>query len=405
MVTALFCLFLISDLVAGPRWSVEAHSLTIPHCTLESLDSTGKLGVREEDGRREAARVVEIRRTDAALPALLTRNFACLTNGDRIALNTEAPAVLDGTRLRIWPAKSLAPKDSKGTSLYVPNVVMLFWSIPDGVEDAERFMALVENEPRKRDIVYLQNGDRLEGVLSTLSGKDACVVVVDERKVHTPWSKLAGIAWSTERQSRLRTKKSYWRAVLADGSRVNLLETAFDAKTRRWTGVTQFGAALDLPEASVLALDRRQADAIDLADLTPTRYEQRPYLGVVWPLVKNASVSESPLRIGGNTYEGGIGLHAPCRVEYKLDGQYQRFLATVGIHDGARRGRAVVAIELDGKRTELNEGKELTSQTMPIPVRLDVAGVRTLTLIVEPGSFGDVQAHVDFAKARLLKKE
>jgi hypothetical protein len=38
-------------------------------------------------------------------------------------------------------------------------------------------------------------------------------------------------------------------------------------------------------------------------------------------------------------------------------------------------------------------------------VRVDLVGVRTLTLIVEPGAFGDVQAHVDFANARLIKKE
>jgi hypothetical protein len=64
-----------------------------------------------------------------------------------------------------------------------------------------------------------------------------------------------------------------------------------------------------------------------------------------------------------------------------------------------------VTIEVDGKRIDVNEGKELTTQTPPMPIHLDVTRARTLTLIVETGSFGDVQAHVDFAKARLIQKD
>jgi hypothetical protein len=405
MLTAVLCLLFAGGPLSTPRWTVETTTHTIGHSTLGALDAKGTLHVRVDAEQLALPRVVELRRTDVTLPALLTRNCVCLTNGDRIPLDPDAPAVLEGSRLRVWPGKSLPALNAEGVSLYVPTVVMAFWAIPDGVENAERYLAEIEAEPRKRDVVFLQNGDRLEGTVTKLTGKDGCIVTVGARHIHTPWAKLAGIAWSTERQSRLRTKKTYWRATLDGGARINFLDATFDEKTRRWTGVTQFGATLDLPEAGVIALDRRQAAAIDLADLTPTRYEQRPYLDVAWPLVKNASVSGSPIRIRENTYEHGVGVHAPCRVEYKLDGQYQRFLVTVGIHDAARRGRAKVAIELDGKRINVNEGKELTNQTPPIPVHLDVTRARTLALIVEPGSFGDVQAHVDFAKARLIKKD
>ena len=40
----------------------------------------------------------------------------------------------------------------------------------------------------------------------------------------------------------------------------------------------------------------------------------------------------------------------------------------------APRGRARVAIDLDGKRFELHDGKELTSHDAPITVRLDMRG-------------------------------
>ena len=58
--------------------------------------------------------------------------------------------------------------------------------------------------------------------------------------------------------------------------------------------------------------------------------------------------------------------HAACRVAYKLDGQYQRFDALVGLDEvAARLGRAKVALELDGKRIVLHDGKELTVKDAP----------------------------------------
>jgi hypothetical protein len=83
---------------------------------------------------------------------------------------------------------------------------------------------------------------------------------------------------------------------------------------------------------------------------------------------------------------------------------YRRFEALVGFDEPrSRRGRARLAVELDGKKVELNEGKELTSHDPPLQVRLDVAGVREMTLVMDVGSFGDVQAHVNWANARLVK--
>src|SRR5205814_6944374 len=67
----------------------------------------------------------------------------------------------------------------------LPNVVLLFWSLPDGVENAERFFADLQEEPRKRDIVYLKNGDRIEGTLTALDAKAGCTLTAGARKVQT----------------------------------------------------------------------------------------------------------------------------------------------------------------------------------------------------------------------------
>ncbi|MBI3821353.1 MAG: NPCBM/NEW2 domain-containing protein [Planctomycetes bacterium] len=386
-----------------PRFTIEAVDRTRTGCELVALDEAGKLSFEEAGARRAVERLVELRQDGRKLPALLTQNFISLTNGDRLPLDADAAAVLADTRLRVWTAAALMG-EAKEVSLFAPHVVLLFWTLPEGVDDAGKFFAQLQEEPRKRDVVYLKNGDRIEGSVTALDGKVGCIVATDSRNVQTPWSKLAGIAWNTDRQARLRTKKSYMRAVLEGGAHVNFLELQFQQKSRRWVGKTQFGPTWELPESALLAFDVRQASAVDLSDLVPARYEHRPFLGAAWPLVKDAAASGTSLRLAGNTFEKGLGTHAACQVAYKLDGQYQRLDALVGIDEAALKGRARIAIDLDGKRLDLNDGKEITHQTAPLIVRLDVKGVRTMTLIVDAGSFGDVQAHVNWAKARLIKK-
>lgn len=372
-------------------------------CELHSLDENGISGA---DGNAlfKYERFLELRREGRPLPPILTRDFLLLTTGDRIALDPGASAILDGNRLTVWPVKSSLPDaNAAGLNVYVPYLVAAFWSLPEGTDDAELFAARLQVESRKRDVVYLKNGDRIEGSLIALSAKTGSVMNNAGKRVETPWSKISGIAWNTERSVRPRAKKAYARAVLSGGDRISFPELRFDAKTRRFAGKTIIGAALEFPEENLLAIDMHQDLATDLAEMTPAKYEHRPYLGAAWPLARDSAATGHAQRLAGSTYEKGLGMHAPCRASYKIDGKFERFDALVGIDEAARRGRARVALELDGKRIELNDGKELTAKDAPLVVRQDIRGVRELTLIVELGAFGDVQAHVNWAKARLIK--
>ncbi len=390
-------LFLAASVHAGdkdaPRFTIETAGATRSGGTLVALD--------------KLPRLLELTREGRKLPPLLIANFVLTTTGDRIPLDPDASATLQENRLLVWPAAACLPgARAKGLSLYVPNLVAVFWSVPEGVDDADLFFAEREKESRKRDAAYLKNGDRIEGTLFALGPKIGCVMIVAGKRIETPWSQLAGLAWSTERSVRPRAKKPYARAILEGGARVSFQELRFDEKSRRFLGKTLFGAELDWPEENLLALDLRQAGVVELSELTPSRYEHRPFLGASWPLVMDAAATGQPLRLGGNTYEKGLGTHAACRVSYPLDGKFERFDALVGLDEvAARLGRAKVALELDGKRILPNEGKELTAKDAPLVVRQDVRKVRELTLIVEVGAFGDVQANVNWAKGRLIKAE
>lgn len=109
-----------------------------------------------------------------------------------------------------------------------------------------------------------------------------------------------------------------------------------------------------------------------------------------------------PLRIGTHAYERGIGTHALSRLTYRLDGAYRSFAADVGIDAATgKRGSAVFTVEVDGVAKFTSPLVQGGAPALPIEV--DVSGARTLTLVVTPGSDGDIGDWADWAQARLIR--
>src|SRR5258708_861471 len=117
-----------------PRFTIETAELSRSGCAMMALDDAGAAEVEIGQARVKLPRFVEIRQEGRKLPALLTDNFVSLTNGDRLPLDPEASATLQASRLHVWPAKSLGFVQAKALDLFAPNVVLLFWSLPEGVD-------------------------------------------------------------------------------------------------------------------------------------------------------------------------------------------------------------------------------------------------------------------------------
>ncbi len=104
------------------------------------------------------------------------------------------------------------------------------------------------------------------------------------------------------------------------------------------------------------------------------------------PLI-NRSVGGGPLRIGGRTFQHGLGTHPPSRVALVLAGQTRRFTASVGIDDAVGnddaatdRGSAEFQVLGDGKvlwKSGLMRGGDPAK-----PLDVELAGVDRLELIV-----------------------
>jgi hypothetical protein len=169
------------------------------------------------------------------------------------------------------------------------------------------------------------------------------------------------------------------------------------------SGKTLFGEQIEVAVDQVAALDVRQGAAVYLSDLEPRRYQHTPFLGVAWPYTKDGSVAGRELGWGG-TFDKGLGMHAESRITYELGGHYRRFEAVVGLDEyTGRRGRVRLQVLVDGQAQDIGWSGELSARDQPLRLRIDVRGGRELTLAVLCGRFGDVQAHVNWADARLIR--
>lgn len=160
--------------------------------------------------------------------------------------------------------------------------------------------------------------------------------------------------------------------------------------------------SLDIPLKSVAAIRFASTRIVPLAELKPSRIEQHGFFDEKISYRLNRSAGGKRMTLGGTTYDSGLGLHSFCELTYNIEGQYAKFVSTVGIDDAVRpAGDAALAILGDGKPlAELR----VTGKDKPQAVKLDVRKIKTLVIRVDFGpdklAAGD---QVDLAGARLIK--
>jgi hypothetical protein len=390
---------------APPRFILHTKDGPFAPAPIADLTTTWTI---ELTGKKplDAADWISLQQEGRARPAALADNVALLGNGERLPINPKQPIRLRDGRFLFTPAEPVRPAAGAELSLFQPHVALFLVAVPEGVDDPAVLVARLQHEARERDVVLLRNGDRIEGTVTALNETDGCVTSADGQTVRTAWPKLAGVAFATTSLARPQPKKLYAQAVLAGGARVAFTRLRFDAAARQWTGRTTSGADLAIAERGLAALDLFQGRAVYLSELQPLAYKHTPYLGIGWPAGTDAAADGGALRVGEEHFDKGIGLHGRCGLSYRLDGKYTWFEALVGLDPAAGpRARAKLAVWVDGVRHALAEDKEQTAADAPLPVRLDVRGAKTLMLVVNFGSLGDVQARVNWGGARLLKSK
>lgn len=111
-----------------------------------------------------------------------------------------------------------------------------------------------------------------------------------------------------------------------------------------------------------------------------------------------------PLTIGGQTFEKGLGVHAPSNVTYYLGGACTQLTAQAGVDDEVRNNGKVIFRAI-GDGEVLAETGALTGADGPEAFDVDVSGIDTVELVVGPNGSpnGSPTAdHADWADLQVI---
>lgn len=343
------------------------------------------------------ADLIAIHRTNLPQPAWPVDPHIILANGDRIAGTVRSA---DNRSLKI-ETKYLGQVTIPLTAI----AAVWFTPLPAGTPGDPLLSEWVSD--RKTDAVRLTNGDVFRGSLDRIDEDRSVWLKIagsPNRKFES--GKLVAVSFSAS-LSRIRTPKGvHTQIVLADGTRLTTAKLEFEKSAIH--GEAAAGFPFEVADDRVISVSVLAGKATYLSDRNPKRVQIDPYLNVKWPPAMNRSAKGNPLTVatkrGLSTFDRGIGLHSKTVMEFDLAGHYRRFESIVGLDaTTGKRGRVPVRILVDGKEQAIEGFKELTAETGPVTISLDVTKAKLLALVVDFGPNGDANADVNWCDARLIE--
>jgi hypothetical protein len=368
---------------------------------LLSWAADGRVALADPPAEFAPGEMYALRRAGRPLPPWPRTPQLVLANGDRLAAELRGGK---GAGVVVRPATG-----SEGADWAVSlSAVAALWLAPPG--DAPPDPAKYPWRPAgaKGDVVLLANGDTVVGTVDGVSADGSGFRLAAEggKPPRTlPAASVSAIAFDPT-LARLRVPKGpHYRLVFADGTRL----TAATLSTEQgvFVGTNLFGERFRMPFAQVMAVDVVRGKATPMSDLKPTRAAVEGFAGAGEPWAADRTVRGWPLRLAGpdgGVFDKGVGTHPRTTLTYALGGKYRRFEAVVGLDPvTGRRGAAVARVLVDGKPATVPGLESLSAAELPVAVRADVKGAKELTLVVDFGPSGGVQADVNWADARLVE--
>lgn len=185
-----------------------------------------------------------------------------------------------------------------------------------------------------------------------------------------PTNELRLMAWPDAKKLHLRwqgrvepdvTEILVFRGVQKEGP-FRLLETLNDHLATGWTDETQmqegvqYWYTLKLRDKSGFESEMSAPTAGRILPMPDVHISDLTYLrGIVgWGRVeKDMNAARRPLKMGGQIYKKGLGVHADSELVYALNPKYKRFVAMAGLDDRKRFKKdasVTTVVYIDGKR-------------------------------------------------------
>jgi hypothetical protein len=243
------------------------------------------------------------------------------------------------------------------------------------------------------DQVLLRDGGRLEGQVRGLDGRGLSVATaLAPEPALVPLAQVIGLRLAVAPRQPAGVHLAGRSAI---GRPPLFLAPAWPPRLTVDAQVRPDPAAL--PELQV-----RGGRRVALADLEPSRVEERGAFGVVWPWKRDANLDGSPVFVGGKRLDRAIVVHSEASLSWRLDGAYTRFTGFAGLSDlTAAVGDCSAALLRDGERVWERASVRGGAAEQ---ISLDLTGAKELTLQVGLGARYDMGDHFVLGEAALLKR-
>lgn len=263
-----------------------------------------------------------------------------------------------------------------------------------------------ENEPTMVTEVAL---DQLDGTVLDV-GAESVQFEFEGEKIDVRREKLEGIVYYEPAKREFSPPAC--RLIDSGGSAWSL--KTLELAEGRLRGTAVGGAAIDIPLEAVGKIDYSVGNVLLLAEMEPDTGGGDPAVslqpsamtfkfGRVFGVRAGPPLGTTRFQIDGKTYGGGLSLHSPASLVYRVPEGFRWLRAVAGVDDSV-----VVPGHFD--LVVLGDGKELfrhkfqgADQRGPVPLDLEIAGVRRITIVLDPADGQDIGDQLDLCEARLTK--
>ena len=256
---------------------------------------------------------------------------------------------------------------------------------------------LDRNDKPDQDRILLANGDLVEAFITRV---DRNVVTIDDANGESdiPISVVTAIRFLAAPAP--RPKGIHYRLTLQNSGVITVADLRWDNDTA-WVR-TAWKQQLTVEAQRIIATDVFGGRWEWLTANEPISYQHTPMLSLPWSCETNRNVLGGPLKVAGDVFEHGLGVHSKTNLTYDLKGNYRELVTSYGMDDeSGKLADVTVSILIDGQRrheqTHVRRGK------LYGPIRLDVARAKRIELVVDFGDRGDLQDRFNWIEPALIK--
>lgn len=349
---------------AAPRARVELSDGSAAEGSLVAIDTDEvRLSADGGDTRLPVARirrlvvVNEPPATPARAPVTVTLTTGSRLVGDDFAWKGDVATVIRGAERIEMP---------------IDLVLMVAWRRPEDADGDPAWLPVLPEQPES-DLVIVGGGPKAECVACAITavGADNVTVVLEGETIPVKRTRVAGLRWL--------------RPPAAPRGRIDVATSAgrFDSAGVTWSPAE--GLVLDgrvrAPAAWLEAIDYAAGRTVRLTTLEAERLDVEPFFAGLRRVEGLASFFAPRVVTPQPTGSPALLLRPRTVGVWRVPADSRRFFGTLR-PTAAAAPRASVVIDLDGR--EVFRG-EFTADDAPaaLPIDIDVAGVRRLTLTVD----------------------